>query len=558
VLEFLIFFCIINGLYRLYEIAKLFKKGESGTDILAVLAICSTLFVGEYMACLVVIIMTWTGDFIERYAQNRAKKTLTTLKKMQPTIAHLKDGSKDIPVGEIKVGDIILIKPGEITPTEGILTDGVAIFDESSITGEVAPIRKSVGDKILSGTKNGNTSFYMRALATTDKSEYQKIIDLVAKALNKKPKLVSLASKYSIYFTFISVFIALGAYFITKDLEVIARVLVLATPCPLLIAAPVAFLGAINAAAKRGIIIKNSNAVQTLTEIKSVAFDKTGTLTIGAPKLVLAKSLSEFSESEIKKFAASLEKFSSHPLARAFQNMPVYDNIENIQELTGKGISGDIKLPDGKIYNISIFKGQAGGINSYLYIDGKKSGQLFFEDVVRPDAVSTIANLRKNHITNIALLTGDNFKTAENIAKTLDINKIFSDLRPIDKVDKVKQIQPKPVLFVGDGINDAPVLANANLGLAISHGNLTAASESADIIISGEHLCDIPRAFRISIRTIKIAKQSMIGGIFLSVGAMLFAAFGFIPTIYGAIGQEFIDILAIANGLRASFGADKL
>ncbi|MDR2799123.1 MAG: HAD-IC family P-type ATPase, partial [Bifidobacteriaceae bacterium] len=255
--------------------ARSLKKGDWGTDVLAVLAIASTLLTQEYLASLVVVIMTWTGEFIEYYAANKAKSELKLLKKLKPTIAHLKveENLIDSPLENIKIGDIILIKSGEIIPTEGTIVEGVAVFDESSITGEVAPIRKAKGDKVLSGTKNGSTSFYMRVETDPKNSEYQKIIDLVANSLENKPKIVTLASQYSIFFSALSVIIALVAYLITNDVRTIAEVLVLATPCPLLIAAPVAFLGGINAGAKRGIIFKNSASLQTLSNMKTVAFD---------------------------------------------------------------------------------------------------------------------------------------------------------------------------------------------------------------------------------------------------------------------------------------------
>jgi heavy metal translocating P-type ATPase len=565
----IVIFCSLNALYRLYKVIISIAKGDWGTDILAILAISSTLFVDEYLASFVVVMMTWTGEFIEHYAANRAKKNLQVLRKLRPTKAHLKNNTKiiDVSISDIKPDDIILIKAGEITVTEGVIVKGVAIFDESSITGEMAPIRKGVNDKILSGTKNGNTAFYMRVLVSPQYSEYQKIIDLVEKAMLNKPQIISLASRYSIYFTGLALILAAGAYFLTHDLDSIARVLVLATPCPLLIAAPVAFLGGINAGAKRGIIFKNSNSIQILSEVKTVAFDKTGTITLGHPKLVRVKLLQDVEMDKVLYLAFSLEKYSSHPLSKAFQNYfeklgqankkakDVYNlsaQVKNISEMSGLGIQGVVdNIP------ISIVKGEGEQISSDFYIRHNKVARFIFEDSVKPDAAKTITNLKRHNVQKLALLTGDNYNTANKIAKLVGIDRAYADLKPLDKVEVMNQLEPRPVLFVGDGINDAPVLATADLGLAISHGNLSAASQSADIVIGGDHLCDIPKAMKIASRTMIIAKQSMIGGIALSVIAMVFAGLGFIPAIYGALGQEIIDVVAIVNGLRASLGVKK-
>ncbi|MDR2799088.1 MAG: HAD-IC family P-type ATPase, partial [Bifidobacteriaceae bacterium] len=329
------------------------------------------------------------------------------------------------------------------------------------------------------------------------------------------------------------------------------------------IAAPVAFLGGINAGAKRGIIFKNSASLQTLSNMKTVAFDKTGTLTVGFPVLEDVEIFdNKYSKNQILNFAKALEKYSSHPLAKAFENLDIKEEandveISGVKEVAGAGIEGII---NGQ--KISIKKSQSGrgenGINSAFFINEKPIATFQFADKVKADSIKTIRNLKRFHIRKVAMLTGDGEEVAKKTAKEVGVDSVYAALKPEEKVNIVKGLEPKPVLFVGDGINDAPVLASADLGLAISHGNLSAAAETADIVIGGDHLCDIDYCFSISKKALKIAKQSMIGGIALSVIAMLFAASGFIPAIYGAIGQELIDIFAIANGLRASFVPRKI
>jgi heavy metal translocating P-type ATPase len=402
-------------------------------------------------------------------------------------------------------------------------------------------------------------------------SEYQKIIEMVANALENKPKIVTLASKYSIYFSAISIILAFAAYLITEDVRTIAEVLVLATPCPLLIAAPVAFLGGINAGAKRGIIFKNSSSLQTLADMKTVAFDKTGTLTVGFPVLERVEVVdSTYTSDTILQLAKALEKYSSHPLAKAFTDLKLENEnaqiqISDVKEIAGVGIEGKVSqfssLQNSKQYKIAIRKSASNqadidlesNMSSLFFINEKHIATFLFADKIKADSIKTIRNLKEFHIRKVAMLTGDTEPIAKKTAHEVGVDKVFANLKPEQKVEVVKSLEPKPVLFVGDGINDAPVLASADLGLAISHGNLSAAAETADIVIGGDHLCDIDYCFLISEKTLRIAKQSMIGGIALSVIAMIIAAFGFIPAIYGAIGQELIDIFAIANGLRAAF-----
>ncbi|MDR0950090.1 MAG: heavy metal translocating P-type ATPase [Candidatus Ancillula sp.] len=586
--------------YSLFNTIKSLKEKDFGLDILAFLAIVSALAVREFLAAFVVVLMMLTGDFLEYYANRKAKAELNKLYDRSPRKAHLIKDKKtemteDVLVNEIKIGDWIKVMPGEVIPVDGKL-ETAGVLDESSITGESMPVEHKRYEDVLSGAVTTGSPILIKATKTAEHSQYQTIISLVEAAANQKSKTVKVASQISIPFTVISIVIAGTAWIMSGDPMRFAEVLVLATPCPLLIAAPVAFIGGVSRAAKYGIIIKSPVVLEAISKIKIAAFDKTGTLTKGTPFVQRIEPIHYFSggkdaAQEIIQLAASLEVHSAHVLAQAivdeyhnrYGKRAKVSQVENLEEVFGNGLQGKINgkvVRVGKLHfvqptqdNLKSLKecGQpqltmgalgAGEMAVYVSIAETKRknsplqllGRVVLKDQVRENSCKTVEELKDLGVKHIAMLTGDRKETADAIGSQLRIDDIRSELLPQQKLEAVLELQKiGQTMMVGDGTNDAPVLAGSDVGVALAAKGRVAASESADVVIMQDDIIKVAQIVEISRQTVGIAKESMVGGIVMSIILMLVASFGFIPAVFGALLQEVIDVFAITNGVRAAF-----
>lgn len=545
------------------------KEGKYGIDILAFVAIVSTVVIGEYWAATVIVLMLTGGEALEDFAETRATRELSDLLRKVPQIAHLKkeDGTiHDIKANEVKAGDLLLVKPSEVLPVDGTLRDAHAVLDESSLTGESLPQEKKQGDDLMSGSINSDKAITIQATHTADKSQYQQIVKLVSEASQSEAPFVRLADRYAVPFTLIAFAIAGVAWAISGEALRFAQVLVVATPCPLLLGAPIAFISGMSRSAKHGVIVKNGSILERLATIKTVAFDKTGTLTEGRPEVVAIHTENGFSEEDILKFAASAEQSSSHILARALVQEAKKKNLSlseasNVKEVTAHGISAEVSekkilvgrssfLRENSI-NIEKHWEKQGETAMYVACDGKYMGSIVLTDKIRKNARETVGNMKQLGIAHTLMVTGDEEEIAKRIAKEAGIEDVRAKLLPQDKVGAIKELQDRPVLMIGDGVNDAPVLAAAEVGMAMGAKGSTAASEVADVVVLLDDISKAHDAVKIAKKTLKIALQSVWTGIALSVVLMLIAATGVIPPVIGAALQEVVDVVVIFNALRA-------
>ncbi len=561
-------YAVAIALYQGFGMVKDILRGHWGIDILAVTAIIATVAVGEYIAALIIILMLTGGAALEDYATGRANRELRSLLERAPRTAHREntDGTTtDVPLAEVGIGDSLLVRPAEVVPVDGVLLTGPAMFDESALRGESLPVEHFVGDDVLSGALNGPGAVRIKVSAREEDSQFSRIIALVRDAAESKAPVVRLADRYAVPFTAFSLALAGLAWFLSGDPTRFAEVLVVATPCPLLIAAPVAFLGGMSRAAKSGIIVKSGGTLEQLSRVKTAAFDKTGTLTSGDPALDEIHSVS-LEPDQLLALAASAEQYSSHVFATAIvaeaesRGLALSSTDSAIEHATDgvSAVFGGSQIFVGKS---SFIASQATGVQEvplasgqlavYVGIDGRFAGALIMRDPLRPEAASTLAALRALGVDNTVMLTGDAEATAKFIAAEAGITEIHAGLLPADKVRLVKALPHRQVLMVGDGINDAPVLASADVGIAMGAKGSTAASESADVVIMVDDLARVARSVQIGQRTVRIAVQSIWIGIVLSVGLMFFAAWGKIPAVAGALAQEVIDLATILNALRA-------
>lgn len=543
-------------------------RGHWGIDILAVTAIVATVSVGEYIASLIVVLMLTGGAALEDYAAGRATKELTSLLERAPRTAQLEneDGSTtEVPINTIEVGDTLLVRPSEVVPVDGLLLSGAAIFDESALTGESLPVEHDTGSPVPSGVLNGPSAVRIRATAREEDSQYSRIIALVREASGSRAPVVRLADRYAVPFTVFSLLLAAAAWYFSGDPSRFAEVLVVATPCPLLIAAPVAFLGGMSQSAKAGIIVKGAGTLEQLSRVKTAAFDKTGTLTGGEPTLEEIRSAS-LDPLELLALAASAEQYSSHVLAAAVVSEALarglsLETTDNATEHATHGVSALFANRRVLVGKQSFVAEHAAGVQAtqiaagqmavYVGVDGEFAGTLIMRDPVRPEAPATLVALREMGVSEVVMLTGDAEATAQFIAKEVGITQVWAELLPEDKVRLVHELPQRQVMMVGDGVNDAPVLAASDVGIAMGAKGSTAASESADVVIMHDDLAKVAEAVRLGRRTIRIAVQSIWIGIILSVGLMIVAATGRIPAVAGALSQEFVDLAAILNALRA-------
>ncbi|MBM7711191.1 heavy metal translocating P-type ATPase [Enterococcus xiangfangensis] len=559
---------IISGIMTismLIGMIKTLRSGKYGVDILAVTAIVATLMVGDYWASLVVLIMLTGGDSLEDYASHQASRELRSLLDNSPQVAHRIDGEEitELTVEEVRVGDLILVKPGELVPVDGRVVVGESFVDESSLTGESKPIEKKMNDELMSGSVNGDAALRMKVTKSAQDSQYQTLVKLVKESEAKPAHFVRLADRYAVPFTITAYIIGGVAWFVSKDPVRFAEVLVVASPCPLILAAPVALVAGMSRSSRNGIVVKTGTTIEKLARAKSIAFDKTGTLTEG--KLSVEEihvDTTEVSKEELITYAASGEQESSHILARSLvaygkANQLALFPVTELEEITGQGIQAKV---NGKTIRVgkATFAGATSELTNektavYVSLADQYVGYITFTDIVRKESANTITELNKLGIKKTIMLTGDRQSIADRIANQVGITEVHAECLPAEKIDVLKTLkeQDRPVVMVGDGVNDAPALAVADIGIAMGAHGSTAASESADAVILKDDLSRVSAAIHLSQDTMRIARQSVLIGLIICVILMLIASTGVIPALLGAALQEVIDTVSILSALRA-------
>lgn len=552
------------------------RASEFGVDIIALLAMVGALVLGQYLAGAVIALMLAGGQALEHFAESRARRELSALLNRSPQFAHRWDGAAltTIPVGEVRLGDSLLVKPGEVIPVDGVVTGTAAVLDESALTGEAVPVQRRPGEKVRSGAVNSaREPVTMRATALAEDSTYAGIIRLVQQAQASKAPMLRLADRYSMIFLPVTLAVAGLAWALSGEAVRALAVLVVATPCPLILAAPVAIVSGISRAARRGIIVKGGGALETIARATILLLDKTGTVTGGSPVITDVETFGHHSPDEILRLAASLDQVSPHVLAGPIVKAAVDRGFalsfpEDVQEEFGSGVRGTV---DGRSVRLGraswVLEGEPapaalgrvlrrtsyeGSSSVIVAIDDEVAGALLLEDPVRPDSPLAIRALREGGFRKIVLLTGDHEEVANVVGEAVGVDTVLAQRSPAEKVEAVKTALREGVtVMVGDGINDAPALAAADVGVALGARGATASSEAADIVLLVDRLDRLLDAVQIARRSRSIAIESILAGMALSFAGMGVAAFGFLPPVWGALTQEAIDVLVILNALRA-------
>ena len=628
------------------------RHGQVGVDVLAVVAILSTVAVAEYWASWAVTLMITSGEAIEEYAQAKAERSLTALMEAAPQTAHVvnlpgvgrgfaadKGDSSDgfrrvgsasaaaaahrfdtVPVEQVQLGDVLMVLPGETVPVDGELLSGTATLDLSNINGEPVPREVFAGARVMSGAVNGSTALTMRATQVAADSQYQRILELVASAQESRPAVVKTADRLAVPFTVLSLMIAGIAWAMSGVPTRFAQVLVLATPCPLLIAAPVAYIAGTGRLAAAGVLIKAQDVLENLGRVTQVFFDKTGTLTVKQPQVVRVEMLpgaaTRLNEDHVLMMAGVVESYSVHILSKGIAKAGTeamarlrqrfedgqrlcpepeaswpghgreYPVIKNINEDAGKGVSGEVNGHAVRVGRLSFAAAGEEGflavdrtapsrseddlrtrfgllqpdeMASYVSVDGQLIARIVLRDVPRANAKAVLAKLHELGVTELAMLTGDKRASANIIASEVGIDEVHAELFPEDKVAAVKAATgagKTVTMMVGDGVNDAPVLAVADIGVAMTDGTSTAASESAQVVIMNDNIAAVPRAIAIARRTKRVMLQAVIAGLVLATIGMIAAAFNLIPVVVGAFLQEAIDVVSILWALTALIDRD--
>ena len=556
---------IMMAISLLAEIASDFKSGRYGVDILAVIAVVSTILIGDIWAEWMILVMMTGGQTLEDYATGQADKELRSLLSNSPTIANkiVNNELVSVDVEQLKIGDHVLIKPGEQVPVDGKVVSGESSFDQSSLTGESVPVTKKAEDELMSGSINGSVAVEMAVTKKASDSEYQTIVSLVESSQAKPAKFVKMADRYAVPFTIISLVIGIAAWIHSGNPVNFAEVMVVASPCPLLIAAPVALVSGMSSMSKHHIIVKSGPTLEKLATAKTFAFDKTGTLTENQLVIdeIVPASDSSYSPATLQSYATSVEQQSSHIIANSLVNVADKNLLKpatNIKESTGQGISGTVEGHLVKVGKLDYVKPQekAATVNAtavYISIDDKYAGYITFKDQVRPESAETIARLKRQSGAHIMMLTGDHKDVADKIGESVGVNDIRYGLLPAEKIAAIKNVpqEKRPAVMTGDGINDAPSLSAADVGIAMGAKGASAASESADAIIMVNDLSKINDAVAISKHTMKVANIDVLTAITIVVIIELIAFTGIIPAFWGAILQEVVDMISISLALLA-------
>jgi heavy metal translocating P-type ATPase len=549
--------------------------GRLGVDAVAFVSMSAALILGEGLAGAVVAVMYAGGNVLEDFAVARAERDLRSLVDRAPRIAHrlTKGAIEDIPIEQVAVGDAILVRAGEVVPVDGVVSSASAAIDESALTGEPIPANRRAGEPARSGTLNAGETFELRATATAGESTYAGIVRMVTAAQTAKAPFIRLADRYALLLLPITLAVAGAAWLLSTDPIRGLAVLVAATPCPLILAAPAAFIAGVSQAARRGILIKGGGPLEALARAHTVMFDKTGTLTVGGARLVAVETAPGEHADEVLRLAASLEQASHHVVANAIVAAAMAKGLRldmptDIRETMGSGIEGEINGRQVRAGSHQLVYGSRrpedwavralrraawrSALSVFVSVDGRPIGALLLGDELRRETPRAIQALRSAGVARIAMVTGDRADAAETIAAALDLDAVLADRVPSDKVDAVAVEQRlNPTLMVGDGINDAPALAKADVGIAMGARGASASSQAADVVILVDRLDRVSDAVSIARRTRGIAVQSIVAGMGLSGAAMAAAAVGWLPPVAGALTQEAIDVAVILNALRA-------
>ena len=551
---------------------------ETGVDLIALLAMAGSLVLGQYLAGAVIGLMLSGGQALERFASARARRELSSLVSRAPRVVHryVRGELTSPDISEVREGDRLLVKPGEVVPVDGLMTSEAAVLDESALTGESMPVEHLASDRVRSGAVNVGAPFDMRALTTAEESTYAGIVRLVREAQDSKAPFVRLADRYALWFLPLTLAVSAAAWVISGDPVRALAVLVVATPCPLILAAPVAIVAGISQAAHRGVIVKGGGALETLARVRTLVFDKTGTLTAGSPRVASVEAFGHFDSSELLCLAASLDQVSNHVFAdgivvAARDRQIALQFPERVEEHPGKGIDGVVDghrvalgqarwLQDGKplpeaAAEVRRRMAADGASAVFVAVDGAISGALIMVDPVRSETPQALRMLRQAGISRIVLLSGDRRDVAQQVGGALGVDAVLSEHTPEQKVEAVRRERSSAVtVMVGDGVNDAPALAVADVGIAMGARGATASSEAADAVIVVDRLDRVAEAVLIARHARGIAVQSVVAGMALSVVGMLLATAGVLPPVAGAFFQEAIDVAVILNALRALGG----
>ena len=553
------------------EILRSLRQGEVGLDIVAALSMSAALLVGETLAAAVVALMYSGGTFLESFAQGRARREMSDLLSRVPRTAtrHRGGALEEVVLDALAPGDLLLIRQGDVAPVDGTVESPGAMLDQSALTGEAMPMRLAKGAEVMSGSTNAGEAFDLRATRAATDSTYAGIVRLVEAAQASKAPMARLADRYSLLFLAVTVALATAAWWFTGDPIRAVAVLVVATPCPLILAVPVALVAGLSRAAHYGVLIKGAKPLEALARVRTLILDKTGTLTDGRPQIVRIDRLGEMSEEEILHFAAALDQASKHPVAQAIVAaaqergiaLPVPDHVV---ESPGEGVAGSIDGRQVTVGGAAFVAAQAGvavpeaaviaagSVVVSLAVDGKLAGHLVMADALRAGTADLLAGLRKLGVARIVLATGDRRAVAEAVTEGLGLDAVHADLAPGQKVALVlAERAGGPVMMVGDGVNDAPALAAADIGVAMGARGAAASAEAADVVLLVDQLDRLLPGIEIAQRSRRIAMESVVAGIGLSVLGMIAAAFGYLTPVQGALLQELIDVAVILNALRA-------
>jgi len=562
---------VLTGAPVAWRTLRGIARGHFATDIVAMLAIVTAVILRQPLAGLIVVLMQTGGEALERYAEGRASRAVRALEEQAPRIAHRLDADAvvDVAVDQVQVGDRLIIRPGEMVPCDCAVLDGESHVDTSRLTGEPLPRHAAPGAAMMSGWLNGDGALVVAATALARDSQYARIVDLVRSAEASKAPLQRLADRYAVWFTPITLLVCAASWIASGDVLRVLAVLVVATPCPLILATPIAIIGGINRAASRQVIIRTGGALERLDALHVAVFDKTGTLTIGVPMVARIAGRNGFESGDVLRLAAAVEQQSAHQLARSVVQAALAGGASiaratGVKEVPGQGVSGQVEgrtVAVGSPRYVSALLGDAtgaaqgnGALMSHVAIDGQLAGVIEYADRARDGAAELVASLGRLGIRRTILLSGDDDRNAQAIASAVGITEARGHLLPGDKVEAVAAIAAEGhgVLMVGDGTNDAPALSRADVGIALAGhgGGITA--EAADIVILNDDLSRVAEAIEIGRRTMRIARQSIWVGLSLSGAAMVVASLGYISPVFGALLQETIDVAVILNAVRAS------